>query len=504
MPVQKMQQNLYIDKLKGFGSRANIPLAPITLIFGWNSAGKSTAIQSLMLLKQTFEAADLVRPNLVVNGPYIQMGSFRNIVHKHDADLTMELGIDAVIDRGTPKKRQKHPHGALRIQIDGKGSGASLAGGVWDLFFGDDSVSLEFQVHPGSSIDIDGAREGLRVSFKDHAATRNEVARFLRYLREPDPADSSWSSLARDISRFGRTSNDDRRFSDLTDNEIDLGVKEMRLNNLVVGLRFDRSSMGAGFVPHFMSMSKDDSDKSLSRVTSHALSMALQRVESAVRRFLGDAVYLGPFRQPPERLVLLTGEQFGDVGSAGENTIALLARSSPLRGQVDSWFERLGIPYKLAIDELDTARETLGDALVAGLREVRTGTSVGIRDVGFGVSQVLPVVVQAVVGKSGLLAIEQPELHVHPRLQAQLGDLFAARAKQGGRFLLETHSEHLILRLLSLVRSGRLDPEMLSVIYVDRDDDYCSVVERLRVDGDGEFIDRWPHGFFTERRRELF
>jgi predicted ATPase len=88
-------------------------------------------------------------------------------------------------------------------------------------------------------------------------------------------------------------------------------------------------------------------------------------------------------------------------------------------------------------------------------------------------------------------------------LQAELGDLFVEQAKLGSRFLLETHSEHLILRLLALVRREVLDPDDLAVLYVDRDHAENSVVRRLRIDHDAEFLDRWPHGFFAERRAEL-
>jgi hypothetical protein len=230
---------------------------------------------------------------------------------------------------------------------------------------------------------------------------------------------------------------------------------------------------------------------------------AIARADGALRELANRIVYLGPFRQSPDRLVLLTGERFTDVGTAGENTIALLARSELLRNQVNTWLERLDIPYALAIDPLETTREMLGDVIVAGLQERESKTAVSIRDVGFGVSQVLPVVVQSVAADGRLVAIEQPELHLHPRLQAQLGDLFCERANAGTSFLLETHSEHLILRLLRLVREGNLAPEKLAVVYVDRDEDYSSILHRLRVAADGEFVDRWPRGFFPERRDEL-
>jgi len=166
------------------------------------------------------------------------------------------------------------------------------------------------------------------------------------------------------------------------------------------------------------------------------------------------------------------------------------------------------------------------DALAHGIaegqvrREIQlvttTGRDLQVRtsDIGTGISQILPVVVAALdLDRPQITAIEQPELHVHPRLQVELGDLFAEQAAGGGVFLIETHSEHLMLRLLRRIEetgSGELPegkpalkPDRVSVVYVEQVDGEVRAT-RLRVDETGEFIDRWPQGFFDERDDELF
>lgn len=72
---------LRLGQIKGFADVAEVPLAPITLLFAWNSAGKSTILQSLLLLKQTIEEGNALQPSLMVNGSLTQLGSFRNLVH---------------------------------------------------------------------------------------------------------------------------------------------------------------------------------------------------------------------------------------------------------------------------------------------------------------------------------------------------------------------------------------------------------------------------------------
>ena len=148
--------------------------------------------------------------------------------------------------------------------------------------------------------------------------------------------------------------------------------------------------------------------------------------------------------------------------------------------------------------------------LVAAESDLPVRTS----DVGVGISQLLPVVVAALdPDRPGITAIEQPELHAHPKLQVELGDLFAHAADDGRVFLLENHSEHLMLRLLRRIEETHngelpegkpaLRPGQVSVVYLDQVDGEVRAT-RLRIDETGEFIDRWPHGFFEERSDELF
>ena len=142
-------------------------------------------------------------------------------------------------------------------------------------------------------------------------------------------------------------------------------------------------------------------------------------------------------------------------------------------------------------------------------------TAVSHRDVGIGVSQVLPVLVHAYADRSKLVAIEQPEIHLHPALQAELADVFieSALGEQKNTFLLETHSEHLILRILRRIREtadGELPPGMQSitpndvtVLYVKPGAEGSQVVE-LVPNSEGDFDEPWPDGFFPERSKELF
>lgn len=134
-----------------------------------------------------------------------------------------------------------------------------------------------------------------------------------------------------------------------------------------------------------------------------------------------------------------------------------------------------------------------------------------LSDVGVGISQLVPVLL-AVMARDFCI-IEQPELHLHPKLQLELASFFIEQMRDDSCFVLETHSENIFLRVLRAIRETsqsdilhrrfNLRPEQVSVLYFDRQGD-ATEVKRLRISPEGEFIDRWPGGFFAEREAELF
>ncbi|WP_230967657.1 DUF3696 domain-containing protein [Nostoc commune] len=154
------------------------------------------------------------------------------------------------------------------------------------------------------------------------------------------------------------------------------------------------------------------------------------------------------------------------------------------------------------VQEITSESDRISDLV---LIDKRTKTAVSHRDVGIGISQVIPILVSCYGLSDALVAIEQPEIHLHPRLQAELGSVFAESIKPpyNNRFILETHSEHLMLRLQKLIREGQLKPEDVSVIYVDSNSEGSQCLE-LRLDEEGDFIDEWPDGFFEDDFKEIF
>jgi predicted ATPase len=145
------------------------------------------------------------------------------------------------------------------------------------------------------------------------------------------------------------------------------------------------------------------------------------------------------------------------------------------------------------------------------LRDISRGIDLKPHEIGTGISQVLPVVVAAVAMNTSLLTIEQPELHIHPAMQVQLGDLFIEQSNDQKFFLIETHSEHLLLRIMRRIRetaeeqssnTPKISPNEVAIYYIESENGITQV-NHIGLDENGRFTDRWPRGFFAERMHEI-
>ena len=166
---------------------------------------------------------------------------------------------------------------------------------------------------------------------------------------------------------------------------------------------------------------------------------------------------------------------------------------------------------KLILNKLDCLDYKSTFSLIDKHKKIDLST----KDVGTGFSQILPILIGSLCNRNSLFAIEQPELHIHPEMQLILGDLFIESAlnfDKKNRFLIETHSEHLILRLLKRIKQSNrvmnnsisgISPDDISINFLKRGPN-GSIVYKIRVDKRGRFIDSWPGGFFEEDFEELF
>jgi predicted ATPase len=540
-----MLRKIGVRNFKPFGEVESVRLAPITLVYGPNSSGKSSLVQSLLLMNQTLNGQQRGRHNdLITRGSMIDLGNFSSILHRHDSEKVMSLEYEfASISSNSINSR------IARSNITNPFAGISLGFSSFQIsqkhiFPVLSSLELFANNFQGEKIKCDLFRSNLS-NLHQLDMTLNEAG---EKYEEEDILDSTIDQKIfnrdgifkfRDQPGLEKFSNflfeysrdySSRRFSNSNlsrSQAIDDSDSILRILR-DIELRRDRfRPLGNEFLPASPIFNEMNADDRL-RSGTQAISEVLRTYDRIFRNSLGSLSYLGPLRTHPARHYLLDGVPGETVGTRGERAVQILFHdleagngSSPMLTRLNAYCANFEIPYKFDLRNLGDA--VTGDVIVLSLTDTRTNIRVGPADVGFGIGQLLPILIEGILvnerGRSSqIVCVEQPEIHLHPRLQAALADFFvdtsqiklrqsdsrSSRGKSGSvQWILETHSEALMLRLQRRIREKQISHEDISVLYVDPRGDKGSIVQELRLDEDGEFIDLWPDGFFVESLSEV-
>ncbi|MEI8374401.1 MAG: DUF3696 domain-containing protein [Planctomycetota bacterium] len=450
-----MLTQLQLKNFKGWKDTTPIRMAPLTVFFGTNSSGKSSIAQFLLMLKQTVDSSDrklVIHPG-DANTP-VNLGSFEELVYRRDLENSLGFNfawqLPEVLQVGDPRSKFKCSGNEMRFSAE---------------------------------MGIRGKQPPLAVD------------RF-RYELVNDGTESMWVSVE-------RKKHAEQPAYDLKASPYTLTRNPGRVYSLGAPTKFygfpdetARYYQNADFVKDF--------------------SLEMERL-------LRSVSYLGPLRSKGERLYYWTGGEPESVGYSGENAIsAMLAakeRKLSTRPRQRVQFFQQFIAERLK--DLELIDEFAVRRISANRKEyevkVKTPGSpswVDIPDVGFGISQVLPVIVQSFYAPAGsILFIEQPELHLHPRAQARLADLFievlAAREdgkERGIQLIIETHSEHFLNRLQRRIAESQPEHPISSskvAAYFAHSTGSESKLETLQLDEYGNIVN-WPEDFFGNSMQDLF
>ncbi|TIR49112.1 MAG: DUF2813 domain-containing protein [Mesorhizobium sp.] len=556
-----------IENFKGIGERQTIELKPVTLLFGPNSVGKSTILQALHYLREILERGN-IDPDVTIAGGLIDLGGFATLVHNHELDravclkvvmdLSDEQGAEALpLNSGLSVDEPEFSNLLIRYLV-----GESEEFSDYAIV---QEISLEIEVRwseqerapYAARLAIDLDREPLAAIVSPPQAGRAQLTEFnfahrllgpallpeeqreLAGYAAPSPLEDEIFSLAREAAA-------DRSTPDTPDDKLRISVET------VVGAlpNLDRDLALGIRDPDVKKAELEERTPRVNGLRALLSEMVLGPAR-IVRDYLGQMTYIGPLREIPTRSYRpqVTPDEARWAQGLAAWDLLYADRKGDLMEEVNRWlsgesmlctgyrlerveFKEVPVPSVFHqmferglndddIGELQELYQSLPVCSEIALRDFQKGILVAPGDVGVGISQMVPVVVAALRKRQGVLAIEQPELHIHPAIQVGMGDLFI-RAIQadpdglpvaGKALLIETHSEHILLRLLRRIRertANELPPgvtglaaENLSVIYVEGDGQGVRF-RPLRVDEEGEFRDRWPSGFFEERAGELF
>ena len=547
-----MLTELQIENFKAFKKPQTVPLRPITLLLGPNSAGKSSIIHAFLLLKQTLDEAESPEPAFLAKGRWVDLGNFSEFVHGHDPEARVRIGLrlDEEEAKRTPHRRYRGTDAGLSdpwIRV-GLGLDKAKLGAVVELEIGDggwddrlasfrpaakrkamgarprrprwrggffrqpmfrlssidrthDSVQAAWakfsaklpKLAEKRQAELESARETLQLFEQDDSKGFSELREEFRRMRSQEMTDSV-ERLEAQLSRL-----EDYTFDAYFDDLTDLArTQQLYVRNwLPTGVRSKQSANKSNVLIEPASGPRQRYSRAARRESSPFAELIAQLGDD-IGSLITDAIYLGPLRERPERYRVFSGNVTSRVGQAGQYMPDLLYVNRRLQTSVNKWFDRFGLRYRLK-----TLKRRGDDVFAIRLVDNDTHVDVSDVDVGFGISQMMPIIVQGLVAENQMVIVEQPEIHVHPKMQAEIGEFMAEMATtRSNRFLVETHSEHLVLRLQKLVRQRRIEPEMISIVYVEATSGGARL-SKIRLDEGGDFIDEWPEGFFPERLGEL-
>lgn len=413
-----------------------ITIKPLTILLGANNGGKTSVLSPLLLLAQTNASNDVEVP-LVPFGPLIDLGTYKDFIHKHETQRDLFLGF------------RFHSHASKK---ELKPIGAYPPGGM-ELTFSAGAKPEEVLLKEVNVTDIYNRQYFSRKSLKEGYSLEGAIP-------------------------LAEMNDDEKR-----------AIEQTKPENFLF------SPNDIFFELERKIGDKESKPKSFSKHFSHYL-RAIGFTHSLSRAIFGELSYIGPLRAKLKRFYRVSPELPDTVGAQGEHAAVLFRRrAKKLKPIVDRWVQRFEFGTELRYKQLTD------DLFQLQFKNETEETNVA--DAGFGASQVLPLIIQAAAAPHDSLTLaEQPEIHLNPRLQCVLADLFAEMASNGHRVLVETHSEHLIVRLRRLIAEGKIKTSDVALYFVEKKDG-VSRIRPIPIQNNGAINrEEWPQGFFEEGLRE--
>lgn len=434
---------------KSFKDTGWIDIKPITIILGSNGSGKSTIIQPPLLLGQTLESAD-ESIALMPTGEYVRAGSYEDLIYNKKSEDIISFDFDFSNNSMTSKKKPQ-----LGILPPVK-------------------VSLEF------SMDQRGMPKLNSVRLKDQL-DRQMLYRELR--RDGTFSLDFHSEFKRGDKGF--------EFVDLIENQ---KPKHFLFNHqeiLNFAVKYGREQE-----------SKKLNEIRFPEAVSNYIAVT-SYINSKMMSLFEHIKYIGPLRDYPKRFYEYRGEYHPEVGQKGQHTYSLLyelLKEQTKESQLNKWLNNFGLAKEVHCKLLQGRSDLLEIFTIAN----NSGLKINFADTCFGVSQILPLLVQSIVSNDGDIVItEQPEIHLNPNCETVLADFFVEMTKEKKvRYVIETHSEHYMLRLRTHVKKGNISCDDIA-IYMTEKGDNCNTIRKIDLDSSGEFLNNdWPIGFFEQSLSE--
>ena len=499
----------------------DLDLAPLTVLTGTNSSGKSSFIQSILLIAQTMQNK-YKEYALILNGQYVNFGKFDDIMSFHQDDNNQRKSVPVGI-RWTCKYNEKRAKKEKTLYDDSELEELYKINDLDDEYSAETEIqfNLEYDTYSNenhSEINrqimpcLKSVKLVVNTIFEDYDFFEDDYYEYMMLLRKGIKKIHIEKCEPNSLNEYGQKKYYNvKRYSNFYGNDED---------DIIAGAYV----INADFF-HFLPMNilfsgRGSEGKIFSRwgdpiedLTSETLLKGLNE------NFLSKFMYIGPLREDPKPFYPLSEFSYmSNFGKKGENTAAILALNSKnintypipnwgnsgeykseeksLKESVIEWLNYIGVAEDVQVS-IDTGGFTL---------KVKTPNSNHFSDlnnVGVGVSQVVPIVVSCLFANKGsTLIFEQPELHLHPKMQTKLTNFFVAISQSGRQCIIETHSEHIInaLRYRIATTPSPNDEKLtkdIQIYFSTKDDTEGTIFKSIKIDKYSA-MSEWPEDFFDE------
>ncbi len=452
-----MFTQLRIQNFKSWADTGEFQMASLTGFFGTNSSGKTAILQFLLMLKQTVESSDRNRI-LHLGGDqysYVDLGTTYDISHRHRLPEKLRFSLTwkpKLISQKSliifPDKNQTRNVGVIS-SLNYTYQKTLKLESVIDMDI--DQIDIKFFKYSFLSNDN-------QLNYVGISATKNDNKESSYQLIIEGDVIQNWSA--------------------------NLDLAASNLNHL--------KNYG------FQSVSNSMMDQIIYRYPIN--------ITESYEDLFQNTYYLAPLREYPKRTYQWSGESPQNVGKYGELTVAALLASRKQDLEVEiavaKALKELGLIENFRVNRITPNR---GDYEIL-VRKTPNSAEVLITDVGFGVSQVLPILVLCYYAPEGAtLIFEQPEIHLHPSVQAGIADIFIDVIKTRNiQIIIESHSEHLLRRLQRRMAEEKegFTNEDAALYFCKMNNQGDSELVPLEIDTYGN-ISNYPEGFFGDEMGDL-
>jgi predicted ATPase len=552
--------NLSIQNFKAFGDMVDVPIRPITLIFGENSSGKSSILHSLLFLNQMqhqpqHQLADITYTQ--AGGNSVDLGGLPQLKYRRLNDRAMSFKVEYMYSRnalGFVVNSERSSNTSIKYNFTKNNILDSIQ------FLNDNLAIVNMNVvgitelwkHPAKfkfelDIDLDVLISILEFRPIRHKLMVYAVNNFVYGIE----GDLFFEELLKEISQYkGQEMGiivwkrlalqreelvNQKNILAVINSSIDFDIERVYIVN-----KNNEKSVKKELYSYDRNTNKEPFTFTEMREFSRESRNKFNLFFSLLWRIFTDEYndytnilefsYLGPIRTIPTRN-FDTLDTINRDPSTGSLSWEELVINDKARIQVNHWLSKFGTNKQIVTEKLietthllnlisesntkeqiESAIDALSKRYMLRFYDPQKNIYLSHRDLGVGISQVLPVIVNCVTNKESMVLIEQPELHLHPRLQGDLADLFidtAIKGDQHNTYVIETHSEHIIRRVMRRIREDRnksageprITKDDVAILYVAAGPN-GSTVTHLRLDDEGDLIDEWPNGFFEESFRD--